>query len=217
MVSARAQDNTARQIYAHAESNYEIGRVEQALSTLQENIGSFKGNLQQSAYRLMALCLLSLDESDKAEDCTRRLLDYDPYFTPSSQDPQRFIDMVEKIKLGLTAKITTASSQAESLDEVPVPTTLITEDMIHNCGGQNLQEVLAAYVPGMNIVDCNDDINISMRGIYSNGQEKILIMLNGHRLNNYSTNIASPDYSISLEKSQPLSTSSRNRERMSTE
>ena len=200
MVSARAQDNTARQIYAHAESNYEIGRVEQALSTLQENIGSFKGNLQQSAYRLMALCLLSLDESDKAEDCTRRLLDYDPYFTPSSQDPQRFIDMVEKIKLGLTAKITTASSQAESLDEVPVPTTLITEDMIHNCGGQNLQEVLAAYVPGMNIVDCNDDINISMRGIYSNGQEKILIMLNGHRLNNYSTNIASPDYSISLEK-----------------
>lgn len=200
MVSARAQDNTARQIYAHAESNYEIGRVEQALSTLQENIGSFKGNLQQSAYRLMALCLLSLDESDKAEDCTRRLLDYDPYFTPSSQDPQRFIDMVEEIKLGLTAKITTASSQAESLDEVPVPTTLITEDMIHNCGGQNLQEVLAAYVPGMNIVDCNDDINISMRGIYSNGQEKILIMLNGHRLNNYSTNIASPDYSISLEK-----------------
>jgi iron complex outermembrane receptor protein len=189
-----------RQIYSQAESDYETGRVEQALSTLQANIAIFKGNLQQSAYRLMALCLLSLDENEKAEDCTRRLLDYDPYFTPSSQDPQRFIDMVENIKLGLTAKITTASSQAESLDEVPVPTTLITEEMIHNCGGMNLQEVLAAYVPGMNIVDCNDDINIAMRGIYSNGQEKILFMLNGHRLNNYSTNIAAPDYSISLEK-----------------
>ena len=121
LASAKAQDNTTRQIYAQAENDYEIGRVEQALSTLQENIAIFKGNLQQSAYRLMALCLLSLDENEKAEDCTRSLLDSDPYFTPSSQDPQRFIDMVENIKLGLTAKITTASSQAESLDEVPVP------------------------------------------------------------------------------------------------
>ena len=108
--------------------------------------------------------------------------------------------MVENIKRGLTAKITTASSHAESLAEVPVPTTLITEDMIRNCGGQNLQEVLAAYVPGMNIVDCNDDINIALRGIYSNSQEKILIMLNGHRMNSYCTNIASPDFSVSLEK-----------------
>ena len=72
--------------------------------------------------------------------------------------------------------------------------------MIHNCGGQNLQEVLAAYVPGMNIIDCNDDINIALRGIYSNSQEKILIMLNGHRMNSYCTNIASPDFSVSLEK-----------------
>ncbi len=108
--------------------------------------------------------------------------------------------MVERIKAGRTATITTASSQAENLSEVPVPTTLITEEMIRNCGASNLQEVLAAYVPGMYIVDCNDDINISMRGIYSNSQEKILIMLNGHRLNSYCTNIASPDFSIGLEK-----------------
>ena len=199
-LSLQAQDHSSRQIYNQAESDFEIGRVEQALSLLQDNIDSFKGNLQLSAYRLLAICHLSLDENEKAEQCTRELLNYDPYYTASSQDPQRFIDMVESIKQGLTAKITTASSQAESLSEVPVPTTLITEEMIHNSGANNLQEVLAAYVPGMNIVDCNDDINISMRGIYSNGQEKILIMLNGHRLNSYCTNIASPDFSIGLEK-----------------
>jgi iron complex outermembrane receptor protein len=39
-----------------------------------------------------------------------------------------------------------------------------------------------------------------MRGIYNNTQEKILIMLNGHRLNSYATNTAAPDFSISLEK-----------------
>lgn len=200
LFSAHAQDNTIRQLYSHAESDYEIGRVEQALDILEKNIDSFSGNLQQSAYRLMTLCLLSLDDYDRAEQCARSLLDSDPYYTPSSQDPQRFIDMIENIKLGLTAKITTASSQAESLGEVPVPTTLITNEMIRNCGGQNLQEVLAAYVPGMNIIDCNDDINIAMRGIYSNGQEKILIMLNGHRINSYTTNIAAPDFSINLDK-----------------
>ena len=59
--------------------------------------------------------------------------------------------------------------------------------------------MLAAYVPGLNIIDCNDDINIAMRGIYSSTQEKILIMLNGHRLNSYATNTAAPDFSISLE------------------
>ena len=194
------QENTTRQIYYQAESEYDIGRIDQALTLLQDNIKKFSGPIQQSAYRLMALCWLGLDDNEKAEEWTRNLLSQDPYYTASSQDPQRFIDMVESIKLGLTAKITTASSQAETLDEVPVPTTLITEDMIRNCGAQNLQEVLAAYVPGMNIVDCNDDINIAMRGIYSNGQEKILIMLNGHRLNSYCTNTAAPDFSIGLDK-----------------
>lgn len=191
---------TRRQIYNQAESEYDIGRIEQALLLLQTNIQDFNGNLLESAYRLMALCWLSLDENDKAEQATRHLLNADPYYTASPQDPQRFADLVENIRSGITAKITTASSQAETLSEVPVPTTLITRDMIKNSGACNLQEVLAAYVPGMNLIDCNDDINIAMRGIYSNGQEKILIMLNGHRMNSYCTNIASPDFSISLEK-----------------
>ena len=198
-LSVSGQENI-RQIYNQAESEYDIGRIEQAILLLQDNITDFQGNLKQSAYRLLALCWLGLDDTKKAEQATQSLLNADPYYTASPQDPQRFIDMVENLRSGLTAKVTTASSQAESLAEVPVPITLITEDMIRNCGGQNLQEVLATYVPGMNIIDCNDDINIAMRGIYSNGQEKILIMLNGHRMNSYCTNIAAPDFSVSLEK-----------------
>ena len=195
-----AQERTLRQIYNQAEEEYNIGRIDQATTTLLDNINNFQGNLLQSSLRLLVLCWLGLDEIEKAEEWTTKLLAEDPYYTASPQDPQRFIDMVENLRSGLTAKVTTASSQAESLAEVPVPITLITEEMIRNCGGQNLQEVLATYVPGMNIIDCNDDINIAMRGIYSNGQEKILIMLNGHRKNSYCTNIAAPDFSVSLEK-----------------
>ena len=193
-------DAKMREVYAQAENDYKIGRVEEARDVLLQNLNTFQGNLRQNALRLIAL--ICLDEYDvrQAEQYTTRLLELNPYYSPSASDPSTFVGIVNNIKAGMTATITTASSQAESLAEAPVPTTLITEEMIRNCGGRNLQEVLAAYVPGMNLIDCNDDINIAMRGIYSSTQEKILIMLNGHRMNSYATNTAAPDFSISLEK-----------------
>ena len=188
-----------REVYAQAENDYKIGRVDEAREVLLQNLSAFQGNLRQNALRLIAL--ICLDEYDvrQAEQYTTKLLELNPYYSPMASDPSTFVGIVNNIKAGMTATITTASSQTESLAEAPVPTTLITEEMIRNCGGQNLQEVLAAYVPGMNLIDCNDDINIAMRGIYSTTQEKILIMLNGHRLNSYATNTAAPDFSISLE------------------
>ena len=199
-VSAWAQGNSNRLIYDEAEKEYRIGRIEQAKTLLLNNMVSFESNLKESAYRLLTLCYLGEDNVEEAEKTAVLLLQQDPYYSASPQDPIRFVDIIERIKTGLSATITTASSQAEALSEVPVPVTLITEEMIHNSSARNLQEVLATFVPSMSIVDCNDDVNIAMRGIYSNGQEKILIMLNGHRLNSYCTNIASPDFSISLEK-----------------
>ena len=195
-----AQDEPYRNVYDKAEQNYNIGRLEEAQQLLKEHIGDFSPSLQISAYRILSLSALALDQNDEAEKYARLLLDQSPYYSTTLSDPQRFIDIVENIKAGRMATITTASSHAETLNEVPVPTTLITEQMIHDSGARNLQELLATYVPGMNIIDCNDDINIAMRGVYSNGQEKILIMLNGHRLNSYATNIAAPDFSISLDK-----------------
>ena len=193
-------DAKMREVYAQAESDYKIGRVEEARDVLLQHLNTFQGNLRQNALRLIAL--ICLDEYDvrQAEQYTTKLLELNPYYSPSASDPSTFVGIVNNIKAGMTATITTASNQTESLAEAPVPTTLITEEMIRNCGGRNLQEVLAAYVPGMNLIDCNDDINIAMRGIYSSTQEKILIMLNGHRLNSYATNTAAPDFSISLEK-----------------
>ena len=200
LLSVQAQNSSMRQIYDQAESEYQYGRVEQAAELLETHIKSFPSNLKVSAFRLLSLCNLAMDNEDKAEQYATLMLREDPYYNPSLQDPMRFSELVSNIRIGLTATITTASAQSEDLREVPVPTTLITEEMIHDCGARNLQEVLAYYVPGMSIVDCNEGANIAMRGIYSNNQEKILIMLNGHRLNSYSTNIAAPDFSMSLEK-----------------
>ena len=196
-----AQDDAAmRELYAQAEDAYRIGRIEQARDLLLQNLSTFQGNSRQSALRLIALTYMDEYDIPKVEQYVTLLLQQNPYYSPSAQDPATFIEIVNNIKAGMTPTITTASSQAESLAEVPVPTTLITAEMIQTSGARNLQEVLAAYVPGMNLIDCNDDVNIAMRGIYSNTQEKILIMLNGHRLNSYATNTAAPDFSISLEK-----------------
>lgn len=198
---ARAQTETKMlDVYVQAENDYEIGRIEQARDLLLQNLSAFHGNLRQNALRLIALSYLACFDIEQTERYTALMLQENPYYSPSSNDPAVFADIVNNIKIGMVATITTASSQAESLAEVPVPTTLITTEMIQNCGARNLQEVLATYVPGMNIIDCDDDINIAMRGIYSNTQEKILIMLNGHRLNSYATNTSAPDFSISLEK-----------------
>ena len=193
-------ESRMREVLAQAESDYRIGRIEQARDALLNDLADFHGNLRQNALRLVALSYLARLDMEHTLQYVTQILQENPYFTPSASDPPAFADMVNDVKSGMTATITTASSQAESLAEVPVPTTLITDQMIRDCGGRNLQEVLAAYVPGMNIIDCDDDINIAMRGIYSNTQEKILIMLNGHRLNSHATNTAAPDFSISLEK-----------------
>lgn len=199
-LGTHAQDTSIlRQIYSQAENDYQLGRLDQALDLLKANINSFQGNLKQSAYRLISLCYLAQDDLVQSETYASLLLKENPYYT-SVQDPLRFEDIIKQLKSGQGSTITTASSQAETLEEAPVPVTLITQDMIRISGARNLKELLIAFVPGMTSIESNEEMNIAMRGVYSAGQEKILFLLDGHRMNSYSTNVACPDFSMSLEK-----------------
>ena len=193
---AQAQDDS--RIYEATEA-YEFGRFEEVDSLLRDVVGTLKGEALVNAYRLLALSCINMDKPQEAEDYVGKLLTADPYFKAFNESP-RFADMVERMKKGKTNTISTASQQAETIEEAPVPVTLITEDMIKMCGARTLKDVMLAYVPGMSNIESNEEMNIAMRGVSSSRQEKILIMLNGHRLNGYSTNSAAPDYSISLEK-----------------
>jgi outer membrane receptor for ferrienterochelin and colicins len=94
--------------------------------------------------------------------------------------------------------IRTASQQAEPLEESPVPVTVITSDMIRAIGARNLQDVLVTYVPGMSFVVDHNEINVAMRGVYASSQQKILVLLDGHRLNSRAYSMANPDYSIGI-------------------
>ncbi len=103
-------------------------------------------------------------------------------------------------ELGWLQEVEVASGQAEPLSEVPAPVTVINSDMMTNIGARTLKDVLITYVPGMTNVQTQSDINVASHGVYGASQQKILIMLNGHRLNSRSYLSANPDFSISLEK-----------------
>ena len=189
-----------RQVYTKAEEAYQIGQLDQAIELLEGNLNDFTGNLRQSALRLVSICYLAQDDTDMSEKYARSLLSINPYYT-SVQDPVRFEDMIAQLKSGRSSTVTTASSQAESINEAPVPVTVITREMIDQLSNnKSLGHILATYVPGLNDVSSYYISNLAMHGVYTSSQEKILIMENGHRLNMRNTNNGKLDYAISTEK-----------------
>lgn len=197
-VAAFAQNNS-KNSYLDAEEAYRDGLFDKAIHILEKDMKGYDKMLKSNACRLLALSYMSIDREEKADEYVRLLLKYLPYYTVSLQDPERFADLIRKYKEGKRTLVT-ASQQIETLEEVPVPVTLITEEMIQDSGARNLKELLLAYVPGISGVENVNEMNMAMHGIYSSGQQKILIMQDGHRLNSRSTNSASPDNSISLDK-----------------
>ncbi len=189
-----------RQVYTKAEEAYQIGQLDQAIELLESNFNDFTGNLRQSALRLVSICYLAQDDTDTSEKYARMLLSINPYYM-SVQDPVRFEDLIAQLKSGRSSTVTTASSQAESINEAPVPVTVITREMIDQLSNnKSLGQVLAAYVPGLNEVSAYSISNVAMHGVYTASQEKILVMENGHRLNMRTTNNGKLDYAISTEK-----------------
>ena len=200
-IEASAQEKQdLRQVYTKAEEAYQIGQLDQAIELLEGNLNDFTGNLRQSALRLVSICYLAQDNKETSEKYARSLLTINPYYTPV-QDPIRFEDMIAQLKSGRSSTVTTASSQAESINEAPVPVTVITREMIDQLSNnKSLGQILATYVPGLNEVSAYSISNVAMHGVYTSSQEKILVMENGHRLNMRSTNNGKLDYAISTEK-----------------
>lgn len=99
-------------------------------------------------------------------------------------------------------EVRTASLVAEPVSEAPAPVTVITADMIRAIGARNLQEILVAYVPGMTAVTDKNELNVAMRGIYTDSQQKMLVLIDGHRINSRLFSSAAPDYSIGVHPSK---------------
>lgn len=190
---------THRDQFNQAQELYNVGRIDEAQKLLEKNWSSYvNSEVYNSACRLMTLCLLEQDKRQQAEQYASELLSSNPYYSPDIDDPQRYIDLIASIRSGQVS-ITSASQLAETLEEAPVPVVLITEDMIRQSGARNLQDLLVLYVPGITRVE-GMNTNVAVNGTYSQMQEKILVMLDGQRLNSQTTNSMSLDERTSLEK-----------------
>ncbi len=179
---------------------YKTGNFNKVFDLLNPCLATGFGKEQKvQAYRLIAMTYIALDDNKNAILSVKKLLEIDPDFPPTVFDPMRFQNLVNDLKQPVT-KLVTASKQAEPIEESPVPVTIITDRMIEDIGAKNLKEVLLVYVPGMTDVIDHNEINVAMHGVYASSQQKILIMLNGHRLNSRAYSEANPDFSISLDK-----------------
>lgn len=196
-LQAQSLQSSGKELLLQAQADYQIGRVEQAIAALENFPSTDDGTMLEEVYRLLALCYLAQDDNPHVNRYVDLLLKVDPYYIIRLDDPVRFADLIRANRVEKHTLVT-ASQQAETLDEAPVPVTLITESMIQAIGARTLQEVLTTYVPGVFPLEGNN-VNLSMRGVYTSTQENILILLNGHRLNSHSSNAISPDYRISLE------------------
>ena len=97
-------------------------------------------------------------------------------------------------------EVTSASLFKETLADVPVPITVITAQMIDETGARNLKDLLTTFVPNFTSVEDQNEQNVAARGVFTSSQQKMLIMVEGHRLNSRSYSMAAPDYGISLDK-----------------
>ena len=127
--------------YEEAEKEFQIGHIDQAIQLLDQHLQSYKGALLVSAYRLLALCHLAQDNQQEATRYVSLLLKENPYYSVSLNDSERFADMVRNQQSGKVTLVT-ASQQAETLEEAPVPVTIITEEMIRAIHARDLRDVL---------------------------------------------------------------------------
>lgn len=193
---AQIQDGN-EDFFTEATQAFENGFFQESDSLLTTHIRQLSGEKKVQAYRLLALSALNQDNPIAAEEYTHQLLLADPYYTAYNDSP-RFVDLLEKLKKGKTT-VSTASKLKETVEEAPVPITLITEDMINTSGARTLSELLLLYIPGLSQIASIED-NVAMRGIYGMSQETMLVMLDGHRLNSPSTNASALDYRINMDK-----------------
>lgn len=100
----------------------------------------------------------------------------------------------------IDVEVTSASLTQESLSEAPVPVTVITAKMIEISGARNIKDLLTTYTPNFTHVEDQNESNIAARGVFTSSQQKILLLIDGHRINSRSYSMAAPDYAISLDK-----------------
>lgn len=162
-------------------------------STIRSRIGGSRPNA-----RMLLVAIATLSLTARAEERAAPAGQPGAGSRPADPGESIYFASIEQA-LG-AVNVFSASKQDEPLREAPVPVSVITVDMIRSSGARTLQEALNTFVPGFTFVVDHNEANLATRGIYASSQQKVLVLLDGHRLNSRAFSSADPDYGIGLLK-----------------
>lgn len=92
-------------------------------------------------------------------------------------------DPLAEVKALLRTPVTLASQAAQDRERQPASITTISRSMIEHSGARTLNELLHLFVPGYFKVEDQDDTIAGFRGVASDNNSKVLLLLNGHPIN----------------------------------
>ena len=122
-----------------------------------------------------------------------------PLLYASSEDPGDLENIYEmSIEDLMNINVISASLRQENLSKVAAPMYIVTKQDIKERGYTTLKDVMED-VPGyIDLSDTNENI-AGIRGAYASTTNKILIMINGHRMNSLSLGRYNTDQFIGMD------------------
>lgn len=98
-----------------------------------------------------------------------------------SNDSLSVFDMTLEELMGI--KVEVASNVVKDKKKQPATITTITKEQLELSGARTLFEALSVYVPGMFLVEDQDDVIAGMRGLAPDNNSKMLLLINGQNMN----------------------------------
>jgi outer membrane receptor protein involved in Fe transport len=98
----------------------------------------------------------------------------------------------------MNIQVITSTQEYVPILEVPSTTFVITGDQIRRWGIRRLSELMERLVPGAIAAEDVDDIILSFRGITSDNNQKVQLLLNGHEYNTQWNNGPSSEADLGL-------------------
>lgn len=193
-----ARADTCRELLAQAARQYERGRLDRALATIdrclakdgEDEKATWREQIQ--AFELRAKTLVALDRASEAGEAVKSLLELSPDFELEPSDPFAFRRVVETKRKEIgTTLVATVSGTTESLREAPGTVVVVDAEQILRRGYVDLEEVLHD-LPGFDITRGNGLAysNIYQRGFRSFSTDRTLLLVDGVEQNDLYSNTA---------------------------
>ena len=79
----------------------------------------------------------------------------------------------------MSLEVEVASLVEKDLKKQPVSFTTISRNQLLLSGARTLADALSMFVPGLFVVEDQDDVIVGFRGLATDNNSKVLIMVNG--------------------------------------